>query len=142
MKRAFLLIVSILLTLTVMAGDITPEQALQQARKFLQQREADGSRVRRQPGTLPQLTMTRQVSGLYVFNVEDDGGFIIVSSDDRAKPVLGYSDSGSIDPDRMPSNMRAWLQGYADEIAWLQKQNTQHQMMSGHQKQKMSLMRA
>ena len=24
----------------------------------------------------------------------------------------------------MPANMKAWLQGYADEIAWLQKQNT------------------
>ena len=63
------------------------------------------------------------MSGLYVFNVSDNGGFVIVSNDDVAVPILGYSDNGSIDPDNMPDNMRAWLQGYADEIAWAKANN-------------------
>lgn len=103
---------SVLLT----AGDVTPEKALQQATDFMNQRVATGSR--RAPVTSQQLTMTQQVSGLYVFNVTNNGGFVIVSNDDVATPVLGYSDSGSFDPDNIPSNMKAWLQGYADEIAW------------------------
>ena len=103
------------------AESITQEQALEQALSFLQQREASGSRMRRAPGVPLQLSPTRQIAGLYVFNIADDGGFVVVSNDDRALPILGFSDSGSIDPDNMPENMRAWLKGYADEIAWAVK---------------------
>ena len=69
----------------------------------------------------PTIEEPFQVSGLYVFNLSKDAGYVIVSNDDQTTPILGFSDSGSIDPKNMPDNMRAWLQGYADEIAWFQK---------------------
>lgn len=116
MRRILLLTLVVCCSIVMMAGDITPEQALQQAASFMNGRVANGSR--RAPVTEQQLTMTQQVSGLYVFNVTNNGGFVIVSNDDVATPILGYSDSGSFDPNNIPSNMRAWLQGYADEIAW------------------------
>ena len=119
-----LTIVALTMTQFVWAEDVTPEEALRQAQDFMQQRVASGSRPRKAQGTL-QLTPTQQVSGLYIFNVADDGGFVIVSNDDRTVPVLGFSDSGCIDPDNLPENMRAWLQGYADEIAWLAIRNDQ-----------------
>ncbi len=43
------------------------------------------------------------------------GGFVIVSSDDCAKPILGYSD-GRFNTDSIPENMRYWLSVYAKEI--------------------------
>ncbi len=104
-----------------MAEDVTPAEALKQATQFVQNRIASGQHSRRAAGTPAQLTQTAKVSGLYVFNVDNSGGFVIVSNDDRTEPVLGYSDSGTFDPDNMPENMRAWLQGYADEIAWLKE---------------------
>jgi hypothetical protein len=55
---------------------------------------------------------------IYAFNV-DGGGYVIASGDSRALPVLGYSDSGSIDWADMPENMRAWLKGYDEAIATL-----------------------
>ena len=109
-----------------MAGNVTAEQALQQAQTFVNNRQATGGGPHHAPGTAKQLIAKGQVSGLYLFNVANDGGFVIVSNDDRTTPILGYSDSGSIDPDLMPDNMRAWLQGYADEIAWLQTQSAQN----------------
>ena len=62
-----------------------------------------------------------RICGLYVFSMSDEGGFVIVSNDDRTLPVLGFSDSGKFDPENMPDDMRAWLQGYADEIEWLKQ---------------------
>ena len=112
----------VLMTITK-AESITQEQALEQARSFMQQREASGSRMRRAPGVQLRLSPTRQIAGLYVFNVADNGGFVIVSNDDRTLPVLGFSDSGNIDPDNIPAGMRAWLKGYADEIAWAIEHN-------------------
>ena len=55
---------------------------------------------------------------IYAFNVEG-GGYVIASGDSRTLPVLGYSDSGSIDWTNMPENMRAWLKGYDEAIATL-----------------------
>lgn len=105
----------------IWAEDVTTEQALNEAMDFLMSQKTTSGTPRHAPGILPELTLQGKVSGLYVFNVKDEGGFVIVSNDDRTTPILGFSDSGSLDPASMPNNMRAWLQGYADEIAWLQQ---------------------
>lgn len=60
--------------------------------------------------------------GFYVFDMTEKGGFVIVSNDSKTIPILGYSETGNIDFDNIPSNMRAILQGYVNEIAWFQKQ--------------------
>ena len=122
MKRTILLFLSVMMTVIMTAGDVTPQQALQQAQKFLQQTP---SGMKRSQAEVPQLKMAGRVSGLYVFNAEQNQGYVIVSNDDRTTPILGYSETGTLDPDNMPCNMRAWLQGYADEIAWLNEHNIQ-----------------
>lgn len=50
----------------------------------------------------------------YVFN--KGTGFIIVSADDRATEILGYSDAGLFDIDNLPDNFRSWLNVYATEL--------------------------
>lgn len=122
MKRTILLFLSVMMTVIMTAGDVTPQQALQQAQKFLQQTPLG---MKRSQAEVPQLKMAGRVSGLYVFNAEQNQGYVIVSNDDRTAPILGYSETGTLDPDNMPCNMRAWLQGYADEIAWLNEHNIQ-----------------
>lgn len=52
---------------------------------------------------------------LYVFNREG-GGYVIVSGDDRTAEILAFSEKGHIDTNRLPVNMRNWLQGYVDQI--------------------------
>lgn len=42
----------------------------------------------------------------YVFNNGKDNGFIIVSGDDKAAPVLGYCDEGSFDANDIPDGKR------------------------------------
>ena len=77
----------------------------------------------RKGGSGPNLQGQMEKLGFYVFNMTDKGGFVIVSNESETTPILGYSETGSIelDPDKMPENMRNWLQGYADEIAWLKQ---------------------
>jgi len=125
MKKTFLLVLSLMMAIIIKAGDVSPEQALQQAASFLKQRAASGNGHKKSPMQASELKMAGSVNGLYVFNIDESNGFVIVSNDDRTEPVLGYSDSGNLDPDNLPANMRAWLQGYADEIAWLNAHNAQ-----------------
>ncbi len=68
--------------------------------------------ARRAPGRLTT------APAYYVFNTgsELSDGFVIVSGDDRAVPVLGYSDTGSFDPANVPPAMQEWLDGLSAEI--------------------------
>jgi len=51
----------------------------------------------------------------YVYNVEGNG-FVIVSGDDIAAPILGYSDSGAYDPNNLPPNFVYYMNCLAQEI--------------------------
>lgn len=47
-------------------------------------------------------------------------GFMIIAGEGENESILGYSDTGSFDPDNMPENMREWLQGYVAEAEYLE----------------------
>ena len=128
--RAALTLLALFSFSWIYAENITAEQALQLAQTFVSSKNSSPGGRHYSPGMTPQLTQEKQVSGLYVFNVADDGGFIIVSNDDRTTPILGFGESGHLAPDSMPSNMRAWLQGYADQIAWLQTHDVKPSRMN------------
>ena len=119
MKRLLFLTLSVTFSLIMMAGNVTPEQAREQAAQFMTNHLAKGRHARLAPSQQVKMAMPIQLEGLYLVNMEDSNGFVIVSNDDRTDAILGYSDSGSLDPDNMPDNMRAWLQGYADQIKWI-----------------------
>lgn len=64
----------------------------------------------------------------FVYNIDGDNGFIIISGDDEAVDILGYSDNGSIDLNNMPENMKVWLQGYAGQIESLKSSGSRKAM--------------
>ncbi|MBR2239647.1 MAG: C10 family peptidase [Prevotella sp.] len=120
MKRLRIILILLCVSLAVFSAGITPQQALETARDFMQQRKGITTKMRRAPLNIQMQQAETGLQVLYAFNVEG-GGFVIASGDDRTLPVLGYSLTGSIDTDNMPDNMRSWLQGYADDIAHLSK---------------------
>jgi hypothetical protein len=104
------------------ATDITSEQALQKALQFMTNKMSSKGNGHHASAVTPQMRLAGRVNGLYLFNITNNsGGFVIVSNDDCTASVLGYSDTTTLDPENMPENMRAWLKGYADEIAWAKK---------------------
>ena len=105
----------------VWADEIDEKQALNEAKAFLASHRSTSISSGKKMSSNTTLKLQGKVSGLYVFNATDGSGFVIVSNDDQTTPILGFGENGSIDIEKMPANMRAWLQGYADEIAWLQK---------------------
>lgn len=116
----------ILSCVQAVATPITRQQALDKARSFL---SSGGSSRRGMPRSATSLKLaairhykaTERLMApcIYVFNVGIDGGFVVVSGDDRLPPVLGYADSGTYDEDTMPENMRKWLESYALQMEWL-----------------------
>ena len=122
-QRRFLLSILMLMLCVVYAAaePVTKDQALQKAKAFLAKKGMAANTSLnlvyqgRQKGH--QNGAPARNAGYYVFNNGHDGGFVIIAGDDCAEEVLGYADKGSFDADNIPTNMQAFLEGYAEEIA-------------------------
>lgn len=55
----------------------------------------------------------------YVFNVNSNNGFVIVSGDDDVMPVLGYSVQNNFQGQNIRSNVAGWLGNYQKQIAYV-----------------------
>ncbi|MBQ6208635.1 MAG: BspA family leucine-rich repeat surface protein [Prevotella sp.] len=131
MKRLGLLKVSLLAMVwalsgnVVLANPITVDDAKQKAQEFFTSTKA--RRVKgKQPLSLaftmksPSTSVANgdEDAALYAFNIGEGNGFVIVSGDDVAVPILGYCDKGSFDAGNIPTNIKALLDGYAEQISW------------------------
>lgn len=110
MKRYNLLWVLCLFSfLYVGAKPITKSAAENIARGFMSKRCSKSASLTCLPRKSAVKCGTSDVAPYYIFNVGKNEGFVIVSGDDNAEPVLGYSDKGELDPNNIPSNMAEWL---------------------------------
>ena len=124
MKKLSLLLACILSASGLFAQHVTEEQALQKAQAFMQGKVINNVNGRKGVSTKPramkrvaQPTQKQGEDALYLFNVEDNGGFVIVSGDERTEAILGYSTEGHIDPYTMPQGVRALLKHYKDQLS-------------------------
>ena len=107
------------------AAPITQSEALRKAAEFVIGGNGNNARSMIRGGdnlssVSATLTIAEGCDAYYAFNLPDNGGYVIVSGDDSMPAVLGYSESGSYDADKLPVNMRSWLAGYAEQYAYLQ----------------------
>ena len=56
------------------------------------------------------------IADYYVFNIGKEQGFVIVSGEDRVAPILAYATIGSYKAKNLPSNIKAWMESYQDQI--------------------------
>lgn len=122
MKRLLLILTLFCFASTSWADQISREQALRQAQQFLGQNGKGAALTIAETSMSKARRRGQQVSDYYyVFNAGQNQGYVVVSGDDRTAPILGYSERGSFDVDKIPCNMAAWLQGYADQIKYIQE---------------------
>ncbi len=106
--RKIVLFISFLVSLISFAGEVTEQEALQKAQQFMKGKHFTQKNLRR----------AAAIGGksFYVFNAEKNGGFVIVSADDRTEAILGYADQGTLDANQLPENAKKWLEGYELQI--------------------------
>ncbi len=98
-KRSLLSLCTLLTTLMMWAGPVSQEQACEVARQWL---STQNGAMRRSAAMLPLEVKTvmgatdeRQQPLLYAVNIGQQQGYVVVSGDDRLRPVLAYSDKGT-----------------------------------------------
>ena len=110
MKKILLTLLAFMATMAVNAEQVSKHQALQKAQQFMPGKQFGEGRSFARSGNLSEH------EPFYVFNAEGNQGFVIVSGDDRTSEILGYSKTGSLDLNRLPENLKGWLDGYARQI--------------------------
>lgn len=106
MKKLLFLLFTLAFTSATYAEKVTEQQALQKAQQFMQGKQFIQKKLRRVP------SKNVESKAYYVFNVENNGGFVIVAGDDRMTEILGYSDTGNVNLDSIPEQMKWLLDGY------------------------------
>lgn len=126
MRKLSFLLFSLLFALSSIAKDISQAQAQRLAEAFMKR---SGGAMRAPSVTGAQLKHVYTAvessgqNSFYTFNVGSDNGYVIVSADDRAYQILGYSDSGSFEYNNLSPEMKGWLESYSEQISYIRKNN-------------------
>lgn len=129
MKKTFLLVLLVSLTVGLSAAERTVEDAAAIAAQFTNNQPS-----LRQAGVTPRTAAAMTLAhkcmkkngtepAYYVFNQGNDAGFVIVSGDDRTEDVLVYAEQGSFDPEKVNPNFRFWLNRLQEEISFANDSN-------------------
>ena len=117
-KKLSLAIFSMTAIFGAYSSPLTPEAALARIQN---------SGSHRLPGafaTSPKLNaVIPSASGeaaIYAFESSVSDGFVLLSADDMAPAVLGYSTESNFDIDNLPPALNYWIEEYAKQIAVLQ----------------------
>ena len=125
MRKTITLILGLLCT-SIITWARTPQEAAQIASQFITQANATPTLRLQKAAAATSVTVPVELAftqyqidnttpAVFVFNSTDEG-FVLVSAEDNARAVLGYSDEGTFDANNIPENMQFWLQMYADEM--------------------------
>ena len=112
MKRIFILLF-VLAGLQTIAAPVNKKEAQQLGHAYLL-----NNNVIKSNSTLTLSETYKQdgVECFYVFDIDNEG-FVLVSADDYATPILGYSLNGKFSRNNIPENLACWLESYASAIA-------------------------
>lgn len=127
--KHFILFISLLLGFSgvSLAKEVKPERAKLVAQAHYQQGNTEKSSIDLE---LVYTSLSNDLKNLnksdsnsiplfYVFNAENDNGFVMVSGDDNSIPILGYATQGRFDYSSLPSNTRKWIEGYKNQIRYI-----------------------
>lgn len=131
MKKVYSFLSALLLVLFATAKDVDMATAQLVARNFYLQNttriEAEVQLSLAYAFKTPQ-NVGRVSDGspiYYVFNVANQGGFVIVSGDDLVIPVLGYSTESQYDAATINPSARKWMENYAQQILFVKENRTE-----------------
>ena len=120
MKKIYLFLLCLFtVSMALLAGPVDEESAKNIAANFTNSSLRLRSPANPESAVLTTAYISSRTDGLnrfYVFNRGKSNGFVIVSGDDRAEAVLGYTDNGSFDINNIPPNMKWWLNEYANQM--------------------------
>ncbi len=107
--------IALFMACKVFAVQLSPQEAL--ARMNNTQSLSKGFVSDKTPMQLAYTSSFNGNNTYYVFNKDNNEGYVILSADDCMPAVLGVVDNGSFDINNVPENMKWWLSQYDISIS-------------------------
>lgn len=111
-----LLSICSLIPIVTLAKPITREQAEIRVKNYLNELKHKSHSAYQNTNMRMAPVSPAENNTYYIFSRGNGNGFVIASGDDRVIPVIGYTDKGDFDIDKLPPNMRDWLENYEKQI--------------------------
>lgn len=115
MKKILLFMVGTLVAFSLSAAHISELDAQRLAVNFINGNSGKVIFKSKKMGLQQVRSANLQAENFYGFNIAD-GGYVVVSANSDTYEILGYADSGMLNPEDMPYNLRQWLKGYDEAI--------------------------
>lgn len=120
MKKTLLFIAIFALTIgRIIAGPVDAQRAQQLGQSFL----STAKGAQKLDIQLVYTSATRGDTDYYVFNVNGNNGFVVIAGDDRVKPILAYSTSGTFNPNDISDGFNFTLNSFCHEIQYVREYN-------------------
>ena len=110
-KKLILLLAAMLPLASLHADEVSPAKAVAKAQQLVAER-VDGF------DTTVQSVRSFDYEGQKAYYVVqfENGGWAIISADDTAKPLIGYSDNGTYQTENQPSNFKGMMEMFARQV--------------------------
>ncbi len=116
MLRKITSLALLLVATSVFASPISKQAALNTAKAFFLKKGINTELMESKAPRACARKSNAEGQYYYIFNANNNKGFVIVSGDDCLKPILGYSDTGNIDTDNIPGGLQMLLDAYSEAI--------------------------
>ena len=116
LQKAALLFAMVLCAYGMSANPVDMRTAREVAVKFLNANTQTPLRGSDELQLVTTYNISRGDAAFYVFNTSN--GFVIVSADDCATPILGYSDESQFDTEDIPIQLQDYLQDFVEQIQY------------------------
>ena len=123
MQKTILLLIAFLIVFTtVKATTVDTATAKLVAYNFCNQHRST-------PASYLRLSFTGKTAdssaAYYAYSIDRNGGFVIISADDAALPILGYSLTGHFVINNASKEFLFWMNGYTEQIAYIKTHHIQ-----------------
>ena len=136
MKKVFLLLtLTIFVCFNIFSSEVDPSTAYKVAKNFysgyatvkktINKNEISLSLVYTCKGGSLSGSLDSNTPLYYIFNINSNDGFVIVSAEDNVLPVIGYSNEGSYTGENLPPDLKWWMENYAKQIIYAIENNLQ-----------------
>ena len=111
MKKILFGFLAMLVSVTLFAERVSPDDAALVANNFMNVASAPGVKK-----AVSQKKMVRKATAeenlFYVYENESGEGWVIVAANDVVTPILAYSETGHFRTDNLPVNVKSWMGKY------------------------------
>ena len=119
MRQIFTALFCIALTVNALAADVTKNNAAKVATNYFSEVISNGAN----PVISESFDLTKDGNTtLYVFNFEN-GGYVVVSADNRFTPIVGYSPNGYYEEGNMADGFEFLMWEFSEMIAFIREKD-------------------